>query len=326
MTWNKAYDFGLTDKVVGDFYFRYGLAFQDQNRDVIDELIEFKLAHGGKFKKMKRIINTNVILIIFLLLFSTNLNGSFLKRVIMPVTFSAALLFSPPVPAQDIWQPIPEKTEIHQAASHYFLLDAGNAFRIFHATHIDNRNQKSVFIGFNAFTLMNGESILDDVNISLVSKQGEVARDIKFEINNVYKHPDRKLYDIVTISIPIGLKTIPVDMDEWPDPLEGIEAVSFFIDNRTPANAFQPTWRGCISGRKLGNQLAEHSCAIDHHMSLGSPIFYNGNLVGLYGQPVDGLPAAVIFTREILRSSLDAEKKVSLTTTWGNVKTGTARN
>ena len=263
------------------------------------------------------------------------------KKTLVATLAATTLLLSAPVPslAQN-WQKVNVRSEEHLKSNFYFLLDAGDLWRVMHASYLGpNENGDPQFVSLRAFTVVRDgkgveHDILDEVEASLVGYDGLIKQGVAIKVEKVFLHPERRFLDIIILTLAeVDMSEYqPIKVGLWPmKMLKELEMLSYRVDladNELGFFTYPAMHRSCVAGNFFVKQgLAMHSCAVPHNpASLSSPIFESesGTLVGLQiGYDEDGLPYAVAAPPALVSISkttlaVSAEQKTA--TLWGAIK------
>ena len=264
------------------------------------------------------------------------------KKTLVATLAATTLLLSAPVPslvAQN-WQKVNVRSEEHLKSNFYFLLDAGDLWRVMHASYLGpNENGDPQFVSLRAFTVARDgkgveHDILDEVEVSLVGYDRLIKQGVKINVENVFPHPERRFLDIVVLTLAeVDMSEYqPIKVELWPmKMLKELEMLSYRVDladNELGFFAYPAMHRSCVAGNFFVKQgFAMHSCAVPHNpASIASPIFEeeSGALVALHiGYDDDGLPYAVAAPPALVsfsNATLSISAKQKTATLWGKIK------
>ena len=263
------------------------------------------------------------------------------KQALLAALTGAMLAITVPLAADDgNWQRINSRSAAHLKSGLYFVLDSGDFWRVMHAVFIGvNENEVPMFVGLHAHTVMRNAKgvaidILDEVESSLVGYEGLIKQGVEIEIQRIFEHPKRPVYDLALFTVEgvdmSGYR--PVEIEIWPmKMLDELEMLSYRIDmgeNVLGIFGYPAMRRDCFAGKFVVPEgLAWHSCAVPRSpATIGSLIYAKkrGTLVAFhFSFDDDGVPYGITAAADLVRISqlaLDVHAQQKLPTTWADIK------
>ena len=263
------------------------------------------------------------------------------KQALVTTLAGAMLTLAPPQTfAADNWQRVNSRSAPHLKSGVYFVLDTGNWWRVMHAQFIGtNEDDVPMFVGLHAHTVVRNAKgkaidILDEVETSLVGYRGLIKQGVTIQIQQVFEHPKRPVYDVALFTVEgVDMSEYsPVEIEIWPMKMLGeLEMLSYRVDmgdNLLGVFGYPAMRRDCFAGKFVVPEgLAWHSCAVPRTpASIGSLIYAKkrGSLVAFhFGLDDEGVPYGITAAAELVHLSqlaLDVQAKHKVAMTWGNIK------